>query len=73
MIRILHISDFHLNSKTLKDWKQFVKGTLTEKTAIFGNEKSIDLILYTGDLIDIGGKDLGDAAKGFALFRDEVI
>ena len=30
MLRILHLTDFHLNKKTLKDWDDFLKEAFSE-------------------------------------------
>ena len=31
MLRILHLTDFHLNKKTLKDWDDFLKEAFLNK------------------------------------------
>ena len=80
MIRILHLTDFHLNIRTLKDWNDFYKKAFFEKLDKLQKEKIIDLVAFTGDLIDKGGIDFkvkGDtdspATKGFGIFRKEII
>lgn len=55
MIRILHLTDFHLNNKTLKDWNDFLKDAFFKKLAEVHNEQGIDLVLFTGDMIDKAG------------------
>lgn len=57
MLRILHLTDFHLNEKTLKDWNDFYKDAFFSKLNELSSEKAIDFICFTGDLIDKGGKD----------------
>lgn len=73
MLRILHLSDFHLSSKTLKDWKDFYKAAFFEKINEINNLDSIDLIAFTGDLIDKGGKDFGNATAAFIEFEKHII
>ncbi|WP_312082891.1 metallophosphoesterase [Epilithonimonas hominis] len=80
MIRILHLTDFHLNKRTLKDWNDFYKKAFFEKLDDLQKEKTIDLVAFTGDLIDKGGIDfktegdtLSPATKGFNIFQKEII
>lgn len=73
MIRILHITDFHLNKRTLRDWNDFYKDSFFEKLRELENENKIDLVVFTGDLLDKGGKDFEGAAQGFAVFEEEII
>lgn len=73
MIRILHLTDFHLNNKTLKDWDDFYKEAFINKLNELQKEKQIDLVVFTGDLIDKAGKDFGSATEGFSKFKTEII
>lgn len=73
MIRLIHLTDFHLNPQNLKDWTSYVKVPLLTTLKSLHDEKSIDLITFTGDLIDVGGKDYESAKTAFTLFKDEVI
>lgn len=73
MIRILHLTDFHLNNKTLRDWNEFYKDSFFDKLSELNQDKPIDLIAFTGDLIDMSGKDFGSATKGFHNFKEKVI
>lgn len=74
------MTDFHLNKRTLKDWNDFYKKAFLEKLDDLQKEKTIDLVAFTGDLIDKGGIDFkssGDtnspATKGFGIFKKEII
>lgn len=71
MIRIFHISDFHLNNNLLSDWKDFLKKNFIN----YVNENKTDnsFIVCSGDMIDKGGKDFGGTAKGLQVFLEEVI
>ncbi|AEK23758.1 metallophosphoesterase [Capnocytophaga canimorsus] len=73
MIRILHLTDFHLNTRTLDDWNKHYKKALFNKFDELQSEKKIDLVLFTGDMIDKAGKDFGSAKKGFESFKENII
>ncbi len=80
MIRILHLTDFHLNKKTLKDWDGFLKEAFLKKIEELHKENSIDLVLFTGDLIDKAGIDFKEkddlvtpTTKALRIFKDQVI
>jgi len=73
MIRILHLTDFHLNNKTLKDWNDFMKVPFLNKIEEIDNTQKIDLIVFTGDLIDQAGKDFGSVTNGLECFSENVI
>lgn len=72
-IRILHLTDFHLNQSTLKDWDSVLKQKFLEKVKEIHTEQPISFIAFTGDLIDQGGKEFGGAAKGFEKFESAII
>lgn len=72
MLKIAHISDFHLNKSTLDDWNKFIKPAfleLMQKEFPEGNA----LIACTGDILDKGGHDFGGVEQGLKVFKDEVI
>lgn len=73
MIRILHLTDFHLNKKTLKDWDDFLKDPFLSKLIEIKKDKSIDLVLFTGDLIDKAGNDFGSVGDGLETFKNKII
>ncbi|WP_312196227.1 metallophosphoesterase [Epilithonimonas vandammei] len=73
MIRILHLTDFHLDQRTLRDWQGFYKEALFKEFDNLQKDKNIDLILFTGDLIDKFGKDMGGGITAFQIFEKEVI
>jgi len=73
MLRIIHFSDFHLNKKALEDWNYFLKNSLLKELKAVNEEKSIDLILLTGDLIDKGGKSFNSIKEAFRLFKENII
>lgn len=73
MIRILHLTDFHLNIKTLKDWNDFLKEAFFKKIEELQIENPIDLVLFTGDLIDKAGEDFGSTEEGLNTFNENII
>lgn len=73
MIRILHLTDFHLNKKTLRDWNDFYKDAFFEKLEELKLVQEIDLITFTGDLIDKGGKDFGSTSNALYEFKNNII
>lgn len=72
-MRILHLSDFHLNKTTRADWNDHVKDSLIQKIKELNTTERIDIIAFTGDLIDKGGKELGGADDAFKIFKEEII
>ena len=73
MIRILHLTDFHLNKRTLEDWNKHYRKALFSKFDELQLERKIDLVLFTGDMIDKAGKDFGSAKQGFESFKENII
>lgn len=72
MLKLAHISDFHLNNKTLSDWNNFVKKSFIDLLKNeFPNGNAI--IACTGDLLDQGGRDFGGVSKGLLKFKECVI
>ena len=70
-MKIFHISDVHLNRTFLQDWKTYLKDSFIDYVNQSKDESSI--IVCTGDLIDKGGLDWGDAEKAFLVFEEEFI
>ena len=73
MIRILHLTDFHLNKRTLRDWNDFYKTSFFEKLNKLHKERQIDLVVFTGDLIDKGGKDFKGVTLALNEFENNII
>ena len=80
MLRILHLTDFHLNKKTLKDWDDFLKEAFLNKIEELQKENPIDLVFFTGDLIDKAGIDFKEkddtippTTKAFTIFKNQII
>ena len=59
-IKILHFSDFHLDAKHEKEAEQLVSKMIG---AIRKDGIVVDLIIFSGDMIDKGGAGYGDIMK----------
>jgi predicted MPP superfamily phosphohydrolase len=70
-MRVIHISDFHLESETPNFHKQQLIKALTKDLAKFVNHETI--ICFTGDLIDKGGYNFTDQTKIFESFEREFL
>lgn len=70
-MRIVQLSDIHLSSYNLEDLKNYYLVALINDLKKFHTEKSIDVILFTGDLVDKGGESLGH--EPYEVFGNEVI
>lgn len=73
-MRIVHLSDFHLDATRLEDFKNYVITPLIQDLKKFNNSTNIDLVIFSGDLIDKGGLSFdNDIDLAFLTFFDEVI
>ncbi|WP_165279851.1 metallophosphoesterase [Paenibacillus protaetiae] len=74
MLRIAHLSDFHLAANHISDFQEFTLKALIKDLLEFHKEKKIDLILFSGDLIDKGGMSFNkDIELAFMSFNEYVI
>lgn len=75
-MRIIHLSDYHLDKNSAKD-SVSITDMLSDTLTKINSEKKIDLILYSGDMINTGGKSyetIATAFKGFEmLFIDKIL
>lgn len=77
-MRIVQLSDIHLSSANLTDLRNFFLEALINDLNVFHEKEPIDLILFTGDLVDKGGESLVDK-KGenpescYEIFNREII
>lgn len=68
-MRILHISDFHLDKKDKQDNINHIVKPLIKRLNKIHEEKAIDLIFFTGDLVNIGGKNYNSIEDAFLDFE----
>jgi len=74
MIRLIHLSDFHLNQQNLKDWNTYLKPALIKLLSKDEIKYSNTFIVCTGDLIDKGGYDYNNNIQvAFNDFKSSVI
>lgn len=70
-MRIVQLSDIHLSNDNIEDLKNYYIEALIKDLKTFHALTPIDIIIFTGDLVDKGGDSLGD--NPYQQFRDEVI
>ena len=71
MIRLAHVSDFHLGDGLLAMDHRAV-GPLSEDLASFHEDAPITAIVCSGDLIDRGGKSFESPGAAFDAFAERV-
>lgn len=64
-MKIIHLSDLHLDKASLIETKNIV-----DKIIISLNKEEIDLILFTGDLINQGGQSYSNIENAFEQFKN---
>lgn len=67
-MRIVHLSDFHLDKGNISDCTK-IRDYLRESLEKINQERKIDLIIFTGDLINIGGKSYENIKQAFMGFE----
>lgn len=73
-MRLIHLSDFHITKSGVKDTEQMVKEIVKDiELQTYKEEKKVDFILFTGDLIDRGGSSFKSITEGFETFEESVI
>lgn len=74
MIRVIHLSDLHLRADAIPDLEQFIIKALKKDLYHFHQSKAIDLIIFSGDLIDKGGESFGSNVKSaLSTFEEKFI
>lgn len=75
MIRVIHISDFHLDSSVLNDWETYTKKALID--TIKSQQPNCSLgdtfIVCSGDMINKAGASLGGVQKALKYFKEKVM
>lgn len=72
-IRAVHISDFHLSQDRLFEAETLILQPLFEDLDSFHEDKPIDIVVVSGDMIDKGGFSFGSAQEAFLCFEQKVI
>ena len=74
MLRLVHLSDIHLDKSTLNDAETFIFKALEKDLIEFNSKKQIDVIAISGDLVDKGGKSFdGDLQLALLSFEEVFI
>ena len=72
-LRILHFSDFHLNGDKLPQAEHVLEFMIKALLEI-SKEKSIDVIIFSGDFLEKGGKGFQhDISSGLNVFKEKVL
>lgn len=73
-MRILHFSDFHLRPNGLGKRSMDIFYRMMEKLQEINQEENIDLVIFSGDMIDKGGKDFDISLdECFQDFKKNII
>ena len=72
-MRIIHFSDFHLDGKRIPKSENNIVNYLITILKEINQQKKIDLILFTGDLINQGGSNFEDISLAFEKFKEIFI
>ena len=59
-MRIAHLSDIHLSSHNIEQLENYYLKALIDDLVTFYEEKPIDILLISGDLVDKGGESFGE-------------
>lgn len=71
-MRILHFSDFHLNGGSI-DKAEAVLRYMMDALKAIKQVRKMDLVLFSGDMLDQGGRGFNDLSAGFKKFHEIVI
>ncbi len=72
-LRIAHISDLHLDNGAIYDIDRLIGKSLIHDLRKFHDERPIDIVAVTGDLIDKGGKTFDSAEDAYRAFEKHVL
>ncbi|MBQ4387909.1 MAG: metallophosphoesterase [Prevotella sp.] len=72
-MRIIHFSDFHFQPNTGIARSQRLAEKLIAALKVIHEEKPIDLIVFSGDMIDKGGNGFDSMDNAFRSFRHLII
>lgn len=73
MVKIFHLSDFHLNKENLYDWDKYIKNELVRIINESIKTGTICFIVCSGDLIDKGGLEYNSIDVAFNVFKEVVV
>lgn len=70
-MRIIQLSDIHLSKDNLEDLRNYYLQALIDDLKRFHEQTPINVILFSGDLVDKGGDSLGESP--YEVFHKELI
>lgn len=75
MIRIIHISDFHLDSSVLNDWESYIKKAFVETIKAQQPQCPVadTFVICSGDMINKAGVGYGGVMKALQRFNEKVL
>lgn len=73
MLRIVHISDFHLRNNDLFSTEKQIVQPLISDLKEFHPERKIDYIVCSGDLINKGGSGFENIESAFEIFKKNIL
>lgn len=68
-MRILHISDFHLDKSTSIDSQRQILDPLLKTILKIHEQQPIDLVFFTGDAVNMGGVSYGGVKNALSEFK----
>lgn len=72
-MRIIHFSDFHLCGGDKIKQSIMIAKKLAKSFGEINCERQVDLVVFSGDLVDCGGASFPSITEGFKAFKEEVI
>ncbi|CAG4997306.1 3',5'-cyclic adenosine monophosphate phosphodiesterase CpdA [Dyadobacter sp. CECT 9275] len=70
-MRIVQLSDIHLSSNNIYDLENYYLEALVKDLLAFHQHNSVDLVIFTGDLVDKGGNSLKESP--YETFKKVII
>ncbi|MDQ3191439.1 MAG: metallophosphoesterase [Bacteroidota bacterium] len=72
-MRVLHLSDFHLDKGKLEDYTNHIINPLLNSIEKYQKELPFDIIFFTGDLVNLGGSSYENIEEAFKDYEKVFI
>lgn len=72
-MRIIHFSDIHLHNKDISNINVNFIDPFINDLKKKNSQKKIDIILFSGDLVDQGGRSFSDIELAFLSFKEYIM
>lgn len=73
MLRIIHLSDLHINKSQLDNFEAYCIPALIKDLTDYNSKDKIDLIVFSGDIIDKGGSEFDSLTDGLNYFKHSLV